>query len=276
MKRRGAGGRSSGQAAKATGQASVVQVGRDQTTTYNIYGSGSVADRPPGPGELLLRPVAALKDPFDLEVHPSVQAVGGQAAGLGELPVYVRREHDELLDRAVARAAAGHSEIAVLVADSSAGKTRACWEAVHAPGALLDDWVLWHPIDARQLVAGLEQIGPRTVLWLNETQRYLLSPGSDIGERAATKLRELLRDPARGPILVLGALWTEYNDMLTAQPARGEKDVHAQARTLLIRAGIRVPDMFLDHSLEAVKAAAVQDPRLALGRVPWILASCWV
>ena len=41
------------------------------------------------------------------------------------------------------------------------------------------------------------------MVWLNEAQFYLDVDGG-LGERAAGGLRELLRDPARAPVLVLG------------------------------------------------------------------------
>ena len=120
------------------------------------------------------------------------------------------------------RAAAGsRSGIAVLVGGSSTGKTRACWEAL----ALLRDqdpaWRLWHPIDPSRPDAALRElagIGPRTVVWLNEAQFYLDPADGGLGERVAAGLRELLRDPARAPVLVLATLWPRYWGTLTARP----------------------------------------------------------
>ena len=132
------------------------------------------------------------------------------------------------------------------------GKTRACWEALHAaataenPGEkLLTGWRLWHPYDPTRPDAALdalERVGPRTVVWLNETQLYLLTEGSDRGERVAAQLRTLLADPDRAPVLVLGTMWPEYWDTLTASatgPRAGPRDPHAQARELLAGTHIR-------------------------------------
>ncbi|MGH8878930.1 MAG: hypothetical protein ACRD0P_16595 [Stackebrandtia sp.] len=96
--------------------------------------------------------------------------------------------------------------IAVLVAGSSAGKTRACWEALH-PLRDRKGWRLWHPFDPTRpeaAIQALDTVGPRTVVWLNKTQEYL---GGEDGERVAAKLRTLLADPGRAPVLVLGTLW---------------------------------------------------------------------
>ncbi|MFF5113598.1 hypothetical protein [Streptosporangium sp. NPDC000509] len=57
--------------------------------------------------------------------------------------------------------AAGGVRIAVLVGDSSTGKTRTCWEAVRA---LPELWRIWHslaPSPAEALVEGLDQIALR-------------------------------------------------------------------------------------------------------------------
>jgi hypothetical protein len=56
------------------------------------------------------------------------------------------------------------------------------------------------------------------VVWLNEAQFYLQAADGGLGERVAAGLRELLRDPARAPVLVLATLWPQYWDTLTARP----------------------------------------------------------
>ena len=81
------------------------------------------------------------------------------------------RDHDDELRRRMAGAVeAGRSTMVVLVGGSSTGKTRACWEALHAaasaenPGEkLLDGWRLWHPFDPTRPDAALdalERVGP--------------------------------------------------------------------------------------------------------------------
>ena len=76
----------------------------------------------------------------------------------------------------------------------------------------------------------------------------------------AAGLRELLRDRARGPVLVLATLWPEYWDELTARPPEGA-DPHAQARELLAGHDIRVPAAFTAEQLRELEEAG--DPRLA-------------
>jgi hypothetical protein len=71
------------------------------------------------------------------------------------------------------------------------------------------------------------------VVWLNETQLYLDTPG-DTGERVAAALQTVLSDPGRGPVLVLvlGTLWSAHRDALTR-----EDTGHPQARKILDSGG---------------------------------------
>ncbi|GAA3422559.1 tetratricopeptide repeat protein [Streptosporangium vulgare] len=206
-------------------------------------------------------PIRSLADPFSLGVHRAIDA-GAEAAGMPDLPAYVPRPHDDRLAAAVRRAMTGRSTVAMLVGDSSTGKTRACWEAVRLlPGG----WRLWHPGDhgrPETTALALGSLAPRTVVWLDEAQSYLLAPADGLDERVTAGLRALVSDPERGPVLVLGTLWPEYWAALTATPANGGAAPRTQARALVTGAAIHVPDHFAGASLEAVRGAAGGDPRL--------------
>jgi hypothetical protein len=91
------------------------------------------------------------------------------------------------------------------------------------------------------------------VVWLNEAQFYLDTP---LGEQVAAGLRELLRNPARGPVLILATLWPEHWNTLISRPAG--PDSHTQARELLTGHKIQLPDAFTDHDIRQL-----DDPRLA-------------
>ncbi|MFI0711390.1 helix-turn-helix domain-containing protein [Streptomyces inhibens] len=195
------------------------------------------------------RPIADW-DPHDLEVHPAAKPPVLQRSEAEApqwavpLPAYVPRPHDEELAGIVAAAAAGRSEMALLVGNSSTGKTRACWEAVQPLAGL--GWRLWHPFDPTRVeaaLAGIEHVGPRTVVWLNEAQHYLGVDGG-LGERMAAALRTLLIDPQRSPILILGTLWPSYADEYGALPQLGIQDRFSQVRELLARRQIPIPDSF--------------------------------
>jgi hypothetical protein len=69
------------------------------------------------------------------------------------------------------------------------------------------------------------------VVWLNEAQFYLDVADGGPGEQIAAGLRELLRDPAWAPVLVLAMLWSQFWDGLTARRAGG---AHPHAPGLLI------------------------------------------
>ncbi|MFC4062903.1 hypothetical protein ACFOWE_31830 [Planomonospora corallina] len=217
------------------------------------------AARPPtGPGQ----PVAQA-NPLALEVHPAITA-GSAADGLDVLPVYIPRAHDSRLATVVEEVRNGACRLVMLVGGSSTGKTRACWEAVRSLG---EPWRLWHPIDPSRPTAALgdlPQLGPYTVVWLNEAQHYLLTSDPALGEQIAAGLRELLRGPGRGPVLVLGTLWPQYWDILTAVPAPGVPDPHAQTRELIKDCCIRLPETFAGADLQAAGeyAARSGDPRL--------------
>ncbi|KOU76222.1 hypothetical protein ADK57_05375 [Streptomyces sp. MMG1533] len=199
-------------------------------------------------------------DPHDLEVHPADTAADANRRRLGlsgrrTLPHYVRRDHDRLLAEAVVEAAKGNSNLLVLVGSSSTGKTRACWEAIQplAPKG----WRLWHPFDPTRTHAALEDlrnVQPRTVVWLNESQHYLGDPQH--GEYIAAALHDLLTQPDRGPILVLGTLWPEYAHRYTSLPRPDSPDRHSRTRELLAGRTVAVPDTFDMHALRTAAAFA--------------------
>ncbi len=216
----------------------------------------------PGSDAAAGRPLGEVTDPFALEVHRPVQP-DDPRPGLPALPAYVPREHDTELGRVVRAAAEGSSGIAVLVGGSSTGKTRSCWEALQLLRDRPEPWRLWHPIDPSRPDAALRElpaIGPRTVVWLNEAQFYLDVADGGLGEQVAAGLRELLRNPARVPVLLLATLWPEFWDGLTTRPGGGA-DPHAQARELLDGRDIAVPTAFTAAQLQRLGEAG--DARLA-------------
>lgn len=210
-----------------------------------------------------VRPGAALAevtDPFDAEVHRPITVES--ARGLPVLPPYVRRAHDDRLAEIVEHAAGGASAMALLLDGSSAGKTRALWEAL-APLRNQDRWRWWHPRHPTRrddLRDGLSRIQPRTVLWLNETQRYFQGLSAEEQERIANALRDVLADPRRAPVLVLGTLWHEHYDSLCRDPGS------AIRKLLNEQVVVVVPPTFSGPDLDAVARivnGGTRDPRLA-------------
>ncbi|MET9894414.1 tetratricopeptide repeat protein [Streptomyces sp. NPDC006465] len=223
----------------------------------DLWVMARLAGPPPG------KPLHQVTDPFTLEVHRAISVnLVATSPGLPALPVYVEREHDAKLRVIVENAKRGKSQLVMLTGGSSTGKTRACWEAVRH---LSSGWRLWHPYDPTHpeaALAGIEQLAPHTVVWLNEAQHYLLTT-SDLGERLAAKLRTLLADQDRKPVLILGSLWPEYWNTLISEPeARSHEDPHAQARALLTGRDLTVPSAFSNTDLRALADRADEDPRL--------------
>lgn len=202
-------------------------------------------------------------DPFDLEVHSAPPAVPGDTTSSTKLPSYVRRPHDDDLATRVVAAAGGDSQMVVLVGSSSTGKTRACWEAIQP---LADDgWRLWHPFDpnrAEAVLASVERVGPKTILWLNDAQHYF-NAGNGLGERVAAVLSTLLTDPQRGPVLILATLWGEHVDQYM-NAIHTLNDSFAQVRALIVERRIYVPDSFDEAALaKAQDLAEAGDEQLA-------------
>ncbi|MFF3531288.1 helix-turn-helix domain-containing protein, partial [Streptomyces rubiginosohelvolus] len=194
-------------------------------------------------------------EPHALEVHPAGPALGSGSVGRRVLPGYVHREHDRLLAWAVRQAGQGSSRMMVLVGESSTGKTRACWEAVQPLAER--GWRLWHPFDPTRAEAALEElhdVGPRTVVWLNEAQHYFGDRA--FGEQIAAAVHALLVEPERAPVLVLGTLWPEYFKQYTALPVVGGEDRHSRVRELLAGRTESVPDAFDAPALAAATALA--------------------
>ncbi|MEV5899417.1 hypothetical protein [Streptomyces sp. NPDC052127] len=220
--------------------------------------------------EPLGRPVREI-NAYDLEVHREI--TWHNVTGLTS---YIRRNHDLELQRLMTEAAGGTSHLVMLVGSSSSGKTRACYEAVKA---LPDAWRLWHPIDPgrpQAALAHLRNVGPKTVVWLNEAHHYLLHP--DHGEQIAASLRTLLTDATRGPILVLGTIWPGpgyFDELLTTPPLASSEhdaltasthqsknpDPRGQARYLLAGRILHVPTAFTPREVEM--SSRSRDPRLA-------------
>ncbi|MFI6774250.1 hypothetical protein [Nocardia sp. NPDC050412] len=205
------------------------------------------------------RPLEEVVDPFVLEVHePIIADRAGEHQSV--LPPYVRRAHDDRLAVVVGRAVAGESGIAILLGGSSTGKTRALWEAL-TPLREQDGWRLWHPrfpTRRQDLGESLARVEPRTVVWLNETQRYLPLSSSEERDSVATGLGRLLTDSRRGPVLILGSLWREHYNTLCADPV-------SEIRKLLdAKVIIDVPPAFSGTDLATMRRASGSDARLAL------------
>ena len=162
-------------------------------------------------------------DPRRLGVHAAISVPGVP----DEVPPeYVPRDADaaESGVRAMVAAAAQRGGFVLLVGGSSVGKTRCAVEAVKA---LLPDWWLVHPAGPAEIAALAAAPAPRTVVWLDELQRYL------DGEHGLTGgvMRALLNAPH--PVVIIGTLWPDRYTAYTTVPGPGGADPHAREREVL-------------------------------------------
>ena len=136
-------------------------------------------------------------DPRRLGVHAAISVPGVPD---DVPPEYIPRDTDDAEHgvRAKVAAAAVRGGFVLLVGGSSVGKTRCAAEAVKA---LLPDWHLVHPGGPAEVAALAAVPPPRTVVWLDELQRYL---DGEPGLTGAV-VRALLG--ATGPVLLIGTLW---------------------------------------------------------------------
>jgi len=184
--------------------------------------------------------------PRRLGVHAAIH-VNGE---ISDLPAYVPRDVDPQLRSALA-AGAEHGCFVLLVGGSSVGKTRTLWEGVQTA---FPDWWLLHPAgseDVRSLAAAPKA---RTVVWLDELQRYL---GGENGLSAGT-VRELLR----GGFILVGTMWpNEYASRISLRRRGG--DDHGGERELLQLAQVMdVPPAFSEAERHRAQHVASNDRRI--------------
>jgi hypothetical protein len=173
-------------------------------------------------------------------------------------PEYVPRDVDDAEHGIRARVAAAKKRggFVLLVGGSSVGKTRCAVEAVRA---LLPDWWLVHPAGPAEVTVLAAAPAPRTVVWLDELQRYL------DGEHGLTGglVRALLNAP--GPVVIVGTLWPDRYTTYTTVPRPGGPDPHAREREVLDLAEIvRIGPEFSSAEQGRARAAAGRDPRLRI------------
>ncbi len=173
-------------------------------------------------------------------------------------PEYVPRDVDaaEFGVRTKVTAGAERGGFVLLVGGSSVGKTRCALEAVKT---LLPEWWLVHPAGPAEVTALAQAPPPRTVVWLDELQRYL------DGEHGLTGsvVRALLT--ASHPVVIIGTLWPDLYKAYTAVRVPGAADPHAREREVLdLAAVVRIDPEFSPAEQDRARAAAARDRRLTV------------
>jgi len=139
----------------------------------------------------------------------------------GELPPYAPRDLDAQL-RSVLVADGKSGCFVLLLGESAVGKTRTLYEAIQAT---LPDWWLVHPDSAEALCRLADAPSARTVVWLDELQRYL---GGRQGLTAGP-VRALLQ----AGVVIVATMWPDEHHVRTAPRFPGSVDQYTEERQLL-------------------------------------------
>ena len=206
--------------------------------------------------------VREVTDPVALGVHPAVDLPSQTPEKAASnrphnVPAYVPRDLDSALDQALTPGG-----FVLLVGDSTAGKSRAAFEAMHRR---LADWWLLVPSKPESLRALLDaEIRFRdTVVWLNDLDRYLGSDGLD-----EPLLRRLRGDGTRRIVVLATMRAIEYAARSPIHDVGQPDHKRAQRRaeqTLLdqVTWRLEVPRRFSDAEQQRARTQGRDDPRIA-------------
>jgi tetratricopeptide (TPR) repeat protein len=206
--------------------------------------------------------VRDVTDPISVGVRPAAprpQAARpsprpGPGRGRGDrVPLYVRRDVDEMLRQALAA-----SGFVLLVGDATAGKTRTAYEAMRAvlPGHL---FIAPSDLDgvaaAVAAAAGLRE----AVLWLDDLPLFL-GPGGLTRKAIA----ELMDGPGHHRV-ILATIRATDESRITAGGAGPDERLVRTGQDVVDQAGHRifVERLFTPRELERTRALARRDSRLA-------------
>ncbi|MEU9978891.1 SAV_2336 N-terminal domain-related protein [Streptomyces sp. NPDC051014] len=112
---------------------------------------------------------------------------------------------DALLDDAIDRAAAGTSQLVVLVGERGSGKTSAALRSLHRIPA---HWRVWSPSRTVTVMHDAPKVGPRTVVVLDDLDTSADRAVFTAGGFAHT-VRELFENSERAPVLILATMTPE-------------------------------------------------------------------
>jgi eukaryotic-like serine/threonine-protein kinase len=202
------------------------------------------------------RRVRESDDPIALRVHPAAaleHTVDGQRV-MDRVPPYVPRDTQQRLWAAVAQRG-----FVLLVGDSTAGKTRAAYEAARA---VLPDHVLIVPAGREALAAVAPEVleQRRCVVWLDDLERFLGSGGL-----TPAMVTQMLGDPGRLTLL-LGTMRAAEFDLYSPRQEQalrtGERDAWRAGRDVLDLAEVlELPRRWSADELVRARAYS-DDPRI--------------
>jgi hypothetical protein len=202
-----------------------------------------------------LRRVREGDDPIELRVHPAAtveRSVDGLPAA-DRTPPYVPRDIEEQLHAEVRRGG-----FVVVIGDSTAGKSRAAYEAMRT---LLPEHVLLHPA-GRQSITTVETTVAeqrRCVVWLDDLERFLSAGGL-----TAASVRNMLVN-RNGHVLLLATMRTAEYNRFSARSERTVSDAdreswHTARDVLEIATIVRMRRQWSPAELD--RANGFDDPRI--------------
>lgn len=202
-------------------------------------------------GDSRLPLVRDLGDAVALGVHPAASLKG---VPRDRCPAFVSRDISVQL-----RQALQHDRFVLLVGESTAGKSRAAFELMRAE---LPGYRLVQP-SRRDLVEAAAEMAastPRSVLWLDDLERFLGSGGL-----TGTAMRGVLNAPGGDRFVVATMRSEEYakfsGRMTTALDGIGREALRQGWDVLRLATHVDVPRMWSRN--EIARARSVSDPRLA-------------
>jgi tetratricopeptide (TPR) repeat protein len=201
-----------------------VRTARGQIYRVGAPGEAEAVTRPPAAGRLassrlLGRRIEELTDEdaryFGIPTSDRNERRPA-SPGMPLAPYQARRIDGELRRRI--GSAPWQSQIILVRGKPHSGRTRTLWEAMRHE---LPEWWAWAPalIDRNGCVLKAladDGVGSQTVVWLDDLDESLAAPG---GEALAEALLELLDDPSRCPVAVLGTVRDSAQQLSRMRPA---------------------------------------------------------
>jgi hypothetical protein len=195
--------------------------------------------------------VRDLHDPVAVGVHPAETIE--QDGVIDRVPAYVTRDMEPHLHAALRRGG-----FVLLVGESTAGKTRAAFEAILL---LHPDYHFMAPSTREAVETLLDDWGAvdRCVVWLDDLERFL-GPG---GLTTSTLHRLLLQNRQ---VLVLATMrsheYDRYRDRAETEVSGAAQEVWRQGRAVLRQAQVVHVDRRWTHAERERTRAVMADPRL--------------
>ncbi|MFE9189187.1 hypothetical protein ACFYL6_06220 [Micromonospora sp. NPDC007208] len=179
--------------------------------------------------------------PHQLGVH---LAMSGET-----LPEYVGRKFDQDV-RDLLRRSSEQGGLILLVGPPAVGKSRSLYEAVRTE---LPEWWLIHPADSDELAALVEHRTMRTVVWLDDLDRFL----------GPTAVPGAIRKLVHGGTVVVGTMRAEQYARRLVVPPSGWDDLSTADRQLLgLASVVDVPAHLTAREVEGAGVIAVRDHRI--------------